>query len=260
MSMTTNAMDGETSRSLAYSMMAEVGGSPISRRHLHDELLVRLRDCIIDGELPPGAKIPEKDLCERFGVSRTPLREALKVLAFEGLVILNHNRGSIVKPLTLLDLSQAFPIYARLQALAGELACERLTRDEIAAILNLHERMVGYYEKHDARGRALANEQIHERIQNGSRNRNLIQLIRSISGPIRRARTLLNLPPSRLANDITEHERIMTALERRDAASLSGAIRDHIENTFACVKELLAMPERRGPGRNGSHVSAAQPV
>lgn len=259
--MNTNVMDGAPSRSLTHSMMVEAESSPISRRHLHDELLFRLRDCIIEGELQPGAKIPEKELCERFGVSRTPLREALKVLAFEGLVILNHNRGSIVKPLTLEDLSQAFPIYGRLQALAGELACGRLTQEEINEIRSLHERMVGCYKKHDAKGRALASEEIAERIQYGSRNRNLVQLIRSISGPIRRARTLINLPPSRVASDISEHERIMSALERRDAASLARAIREHVENTFACVKDILTTPERRTAGRNGSsHVSAAQPA
>ena len=92
---------------------------PIVRLSLHDQLLGRLRAMIIEGELLPEAKIDEKDLCARFGVSRTPLREALKVLASEGLVTLIAHRGAIVSPLDMDELSAAFPVMGTLEALAG---------------------------------------------------------------------------------------------------------------------------------------------
>ena len=244
----------QASSPLLHPAVAEDGTSAISRRHLHDELLIRLRDCIIDGELVPGAKIPEKELCERFGVSRTPLREALKVLAFEGLVILNHNRGAIVKPLTFEDLSYAFPVYTQLETLAGELACERMSAKEIDEIKRLHERMVAACKQKDAKGQLAINEQIHERIHLGSQNRNLIQLLHHLSSRIRRARMAVIIPVARLRDAIAEHERIMAALERRDAPLLSRAIRDHLENTFRAMKAAFAaqetLPARRAGKRD----------
>jgi DNA-binding GntR family transcriptional regulator len=217
----------------------ESASGPISRRHLHDELLARLRECIIGGELKPGEKIPEKELCERFGVSRTPLREALKVLAFEGLVALHHNRGSAVSPLNIQDLAEAFPIYARFEGLAGELACKQLDRDEIDEIRRLHDEMVEHYARGDYRGHFAANEQIHLRIQAGSKNRNLIQLLRSVSSRVAQARNHVALSGARWANAIAEHEAIIAALEARDGALLSRLLREHMESTFRAITEAL---------------------
>jgi len=212
---------------------------PISRRRLHDELLARLRECIIGGELKPGEKIPEKELCERFGVSRTPLREVLKVLAFEGLVALNHNRGSAVSPLNIEDLAEAFPVYARFEGLAGELACEKLDADEIDEIRRLHDQMIAHYARRDYRSYFAANEQIHWRIQAGSKNRNLIQLLRCVSSRVAQARNHVTLSGARWANAIAEHEAIIAALEARDGALLSRLLREHMESTFRAIKEAL---------------------
>lgn len=210
---------------------------PISRRQLHDELLTGLRDFIIAGQLATDAKVPEKDLCEFFGVSRTPLREALKVLAYEGLVTLNHNRGAVVRPLTMDDLNEAFPIYAQLEALAGELACQHLSQSEIDDLRRLHDEMIAAYNSDDIRSFVEANEQMHARIQAASRNRNLLRLIRCVSSRVRRARLSVKLPKARLSSAIQEHERIMDALERRDAVQLSQAIRNHIECTLRFFRD-----------------------
>lgn len=212
-------------------------GGPISRRHLHDELLNRLRDYIIAGQLPYDAKVPEKDLCEYFGVSRTPLREALKVLAFEGLVTLNHNRGAVIRPLTIDDLNDAFPIYARLEALAGELACQKLRPADIDELKRLHDTMVTSFSRSDTRTFIAANEQIHARIQTAAQNRNLLHIIRCVSSRVRRARQSIRLPKARLGSAIAEHERIMEALEKRDAAMLSRAICDHIGSTLRFFRD-----------------------
>jgi DNA-binding GntR family transcriptional regulator len=248
--MDNHMTDGLAGASSPYPAWEEDEVNSISRRHLHDELLTRLRDCIIEGELRPGAKIPEKQLCERFGVSRTPLREALKVLAYEGLVILNHNRGSLVKPLSLQDLRYAFPIYGQLEALAGEIACERLSNRDIDAIGKLHDRMVAHYKKRDMKGQVAVNELIHEKLQIGSGNRNLVQLIRGVSSRIRRARMALIIPATRLPAAIAEHEQIMTALERREPTQVSRAIRLHIENSFRAIRDAFVeqeiMPVRKG--------------
>jgi DNA-binding GntR family transcriptional regulator len=228
-----------------YALPEERSSGHISRRHLHDELLTRLRGCIIGGEFEPGEKIPEKELCERFGVSRTPLREALKVLAFEGLVVLHHNRGSAVSPLNVQDLAEAFPVYARFEALAGELACDRLDTAEINAIRRLHDEMVAHYVRGDYRAHFMVNEQIHQGIQAGSKNRNLIQLLRSISSRVAQARHHVMLSGERWDNAIAEHEAIIAALEAHDGPRLSRLLREHMESTFRAITETLM--EGRGP-------------
>lgn len=222
------------------------GSQPISRRHLHDELLSRLRECIILGELQPGAKIPEKELCERFGVSRTPLREALKVLAFEGLVTLNHNRGSMVSPLSVEHLAEAFPVFARFEGLAGELACAKLENDEIHEIRRLHNQMLTYYELGDYRSHFAVNEQIHCRIQAGSKNRHLVQLLRAISSRVAQARNYVTLSGAQWAKAIAEHEAIIAAVEARDGALLSQLLRQHMDSTFRAIAEALNGAPRGG--------------
>jgi DNA-binding GntR family transcriptional regulator len=117
----------------------------IVRRSLHDELVERLQRLIIEGDLTPGEKVPEKELCERFNVSRTPMREALKVLANAGLVTLTPNRGASVTEVTVEDLQEVFPVMGALEALSGELACEKISDAELTAVRKLHEDMVGHY-------------------------------------------------------------------------------------------------------------------
>ncbi len=217
------------------------GVPPIERRHLHDELRERLREAIIAGELAPNAKVPEKELCERFGVSRTPLREALKVLAHEGLVILNHNRGATVSPLTIHDLEEAFPVYAHLEALAGELACARATAEEIEEIRQLHEQMVGHYRRNDLQRCLDLDDMVHERIQLAARNATLLQILRTVSGPIRRARMYATALKAELADAIADHEGIIAALEARDGMRLAVLLRAHMDNALECLRSALAL-------------------
>src|ERR1700751_1689030 len=104
---------------------------------LHDETLTRLRDHIVEGHIPDGGRIPERQLCEMLGISRTPLREALKVLAAEGLVELLPNPGARVRPLSERDLAELFDLMGGLEGLAGRLACETITDAEIAEVERL---------------------------------------------------------------------------------------------------------------------------
>lgn len=214
--------------------------APIVRRTLHDELLDRLRDLIIDGDLAPGTKVPEKALCDQFGVSRTPLREALKVLASEGLVTLTPNRGAMVTELTLEDLEDAFPVMGALEALAGEMACAAITDKEIAEIRKLHDRMVRHYEAGAVAPYFKVNQEIHERILDAARNQTLATLYRGLAGRVRRARYLANMSSmDRWDAAIAEHEQIMIALETRDGPGLARILKRHLANKCEAVKECL---------------------
>ena len=213
--------------------------APIQRRPLHNELADRLRHMIVEGELAPGEKLSEKDLCGRFGVSRTPLREAMKVLATEGLVLLTPNRGSAVAKLTLADLDEAFPVMGALEALSGELACRHITDAEVARIRELHERMVRKYQAGALRDYFKLNEQIHQLILTAARNPTLAQMQLSLSGRVRRARYMANMSPLRWSKAVAEHEKILEALAARHGKSLAVLLKEHLANKLETVKEAL---------------------
>jgi DNA-binding GntR family transcriptional regulator len=211
----------------------------IIRRSLHDELVERLQRLIIEGELTPGEKVPEKELCERFNVSRTPMREALKVLASEGLVTLTPNRGSSVTAVTVEDLQEVFPVMAALEALSGELACEKITDDELAAVRKSHEAMVGHYKAKRLPEYFAANEAIHTAILNAARNETLAAQHRMLSARVRRARYLANMTRERWDKAVAEHEDILAALEARDGAALGNILKRHLKNKLETVSEWL---------------------
>lgn len=214
----------------------------ITRKQLHNELLTRLRDLIITGQIKEGTKIPEKELCDYFGISRTPLREALKVMAFEGLISLTHNRGATVRPLTLNDLREVFPIYAHLEVLAGELACKRLTNEEIDDLLHMHDKLVTLYDEDKFSQYIAMDELVHMRIESASSNPVLLRILQAVSGRVRRARYLVRAPRDRLKAAVEEHGRIMTALRDRDCDSLSQAIKIHVDNSFRFFEKALSDP------------------
>ncbi len=204
----------------------------IVRQQLHDKLLAELRDMIIRGDLKAGEKIPERRLCDMFNVSRTPLREALKVLAFEGFVKLNPNRGATIARVTYEEIAETFPIMGAVEALAGELACKRMTDAEIATVRSLHDRMVGEYQRRELQPYFSTNQQIHECIQMGARNEALYAIYRSLAGRVRCARLLANIDDDRWAAAMAEHELIIKALEARDGQALSSILKLHINNKF----------------------------
>src|SRR5262245_38326491 len=118
---------------------------PIIRRSLHDEVASRVRDMIIEGALEPGARINETQLCQSLGVSRTPLREALKTLASEGLIELVAARGGVVRKFTPKDVRDMLDVLALLESFAARLACKQASDDQIAELRGLHDRMTAYF-------------------------------------------------------------------------------------------------------------------
>src|SRR5215831_18230844 len=214
-------------------------GSDVS---LHDEILARLRDYVVEGNLAEGGRVPERQLCEMFGISRTPMREALKVLASEGLIDLLPNRGARVRQLSHRDLEELFEVMGGLESLAGRLACERITDDEIAEIERLHYEMYGYYLHRDMHNYFQVNQLIHERIVAASRNETLRATYANFAGRIRRVRYSANFARKRQrwAEAMREHEAILDALRRRSASELSDILFHHLRNKRTAAVEHLA--------------------
>ncbi|MGE4219533.1 MAG: GntR family transcriptional regulator [Alphaproteobacteria bacterium] len=215
----------------------------IARPSLHREVVARVRDMIVEGELLPGTKVPERLLCERFGISRTPLREALKVLASEGLVDLHPNRGATVSALTAESIDEVFPVMGALEALSGELAAARITDTGIAEIRALHYQMAVQHVRGDLATYFRLNQAIHERILEAAGNPTLTALYRSLAGRIRRARYLANVTPERWADAVREHEAILNALAMREGAALGELLRRHLGRTCEAVKAGLRAAE-----------------
>jgi DNA-binding GntR family transcriptional regulator len=215
------------------------GGAP----SLHGEIVTKLRDYIADNNLPEGARIPERQLCEMFGISRTPVREALKVLASEGLVNLLPNRGSRVRSLSEQDICDLFDLMGGLEALAGRLACERITDEEVAEIERLHHEMYAFYLRRDLPGYFKINRLIHERIVAAARNPTLSSTYASHAGRLRGARFSPNTvtDPERLSAAMREHEAILDALRRRAGAELSDILFQHLRHKRMGLLSHLAM-------------------
>jgi DNA-binding GntR family transcriptional regulator len=222
------------------------GHGQIARRLLHDELVDEIRRLIVTGDLAPGAKIPGRALCERFGVSRTPLREALKMLASQGLVKLTPNRGASVSLLTLAELEDAFPVMGALEALSGELTCRRITDAETERIGALHRQMIEHWRHGELALYFRLNQEIHEAILDATRNETLKSHYRSLAGRILGARYVANLSPERWAKAVAEHEEILAALKRRDGSRLATLLKTHLAGKLDTVKEHV-----EGAGQEG---------
>src|SRR5258708_10822654 len=115
---------------------------PLERMSLHDQLVAKVREMIVDGELKAGSPLPERMLCETFGVSRTPLREAFKILASEGLIELRSHRTPVITPINPDEIANIFDIMVALDGVAGIRAATLATDDDIARLNVMHERLV----------------------------------------------------------------------------------------------------------------------
>lgn len=208
-------------------------------RPRYDDVVSGIRDLIVEGDLPAGERISERELCDRFGVSRTPLREALKVLASEGLVELTPNRGARVIRLTEQDAADMFEVMGTLEGLAGELAASRITDEELAEIKAMHYQMALHQARRELMPYFRLNQAIHSKIFEISRNRTLIAVYNGLAGRIRRPRYLANISTPRWTEALKEHEAILAALETRDGALLGQLLKDHLRKTCETVKEAL---------------------
>lgn len=202
----------------------------VTRPALAVELTDRMRRMIMEGELKGGEKVPEKALTERFGVSRTPVREALKVLAHEGLVQLVPNRGAIVSRQTITELAELFPLIAALEGLAGELAAERASEPDIVAIGELTDRLRKAYDTGDRPAYFEVNQAIHGAILAAAGNPTLTQHHAMVARRVYRARYQANLTPERWLAATQEHEAIHAALATRDAALLGRLMKEHLQH------------------------------
>ena len=211
----------------------------ITRRTLHDEVLERLRDMIIEGRLAPAQRINEGMVGAQLGVSRTPLREAIKTLASEGLVEILPAKGAIVRRFSERDLAGILEVLKALEQLGGRIACEQASDETIEAIHSLHKQMLVLYETRSRLEYFKLNQDIHSAIVAASRNAALMEMHATLQARIKRLRFVGNEGPVKWAGAVAEHQEMMAALLKRDATELSRIIGQHMDATLLRVREVL---------------------
>lgn len=211
----------------------------IQRRTLHEEVLERLRDMIIEGRLEPGQRINEGAVGAQLGVSRTPLREAIRTLASEGLVEIQPAKGAVVRRFSVRDLREILEVLKSLEQLGGRMACAQAQETQIADIVALHARMMELYAQRNRLEYFKLNQAIHSAIVAASGNSVLTEMHETLQARIKRLRFLGNQGPEKWAGAVTEHEEMIAALERRDGEALAAAIGRHMDRTLSRVSEVI---------------------
>jgi DNA-binding GntR family transcriptional regulator len=211
----------------------------IERQSLHDAILSRLRDMIIEGHLVPGTRINEGQIGAQLGVSRTPLREAIKYLASEGLVELVPSRGAVVKSFGAKEVLDMIEVIRTLEQFAGTRACQVATNNDIGHIRDLHDEMVACYRSGDRLRYYKLNQAIHSGIVALADNAALSDVHGMLQTRLKRIRFIGHEGPEKWANAVAEHEEMIAALEARDPDRLSAILGRHLTLAWERVKDSL---------------------
>jgi len=207
-------------------MTAEVISIP--RAALHEQVAQRLRQMLVENQIVPGAKLNERALAEVLQVSRTPLREAIKMLAAEGLVELLPNRGAIAVELTEADVLNTFEVMAGLEAMSGELAAQRVTDAELAA-----------YTRRDLSGYYRLNSLIHRAINAAAKNPVLTATYNQVNARLQALRFRSNQDEVKWKHAMAEHDRMIGALGSRDSAAMRAVLLEHLDHKRDVVVDQL---------------------
>jgi DNA-binding GntR family transcriptional regulator len=223
----------------------ESDGSGQDRRkgRLHTEAAESIRRRILSGDLPPGARLREVQVCEELSMSRTPVREAFRTLAAEGLVDLLPNRSVVVSTLHETDVADLFVVFADLEALAAKLACQRITDAEIREIGQLLSEMVDRHAAGERGPYLQLNQTIHQRTVEIAGNPILLSLWQTLVPKIERARALPNLDPKRWSDALHEHSKMFTVLAARDGEKLAELTRAHFMTALAHFERSISRRE-----------------
>jgi DNA-binding GntR family transcriptional regulator len=219
--------------------------APISRaRPLHEEVGDRLRDMIIEGDIAPGERLHEINLSEILNVSRTPLREALKLLANEGLVDLLPGRGARVSALSPESVGELFEVVSGLERLAAELAATRMTARDFERLQRMHDKMAAHFAAGERHEYFALNHEIHVAIVAASKNQILVTTHAALMVKARRGRYAALASEERWKEAMGEHEALMKALHKRDAKRAGEILFEHDRRTGETTREMLRANQR----------------
>ena len=214
-----------------------------SYKPLREVVYETLREAIRNGALTPGERLMEIQLAEELGVSRTPVREAIRKLELERFVVMLPRRGTYVANLSLKDINEVFEIRAALDALAAGLAAERITEEELEQMERLLVEIADCIEQHNNQKIVEADEAFHDILYRASRNERLVGIICNLREQFTRFRSVSINYPGRLQNTLEEHRQLVEAIAQRNPEAAQQKAREHIENAEQTL--LLEMEQLR---------------
>lgn len=203
----------------------------------------QVRDMITSGELEPGSRINERVLVKRLGISRTPLREAFKILEGEGLISIRPNAGATVAVLSTEDVEASIQVLIGLESIAAERAARNATDADFSELQELHDRMVAAWKAGELMVYFHLNQAIHQKIVDAARNQALSRVYAGESARIRRFRFAGNRDTNRWARAVEEHARILDTLRRREGALLREMLRAHHLAGWSAARSALELQQ-----------------
>ena len=212
----------------------------IPRLAFHEQVALQLRQMLVEGQIAPGAKLNERELSEVLNVSRTPLREAIKMLAAEGLVELLQNRGAVALQLSRDDVINTFEVMAGLEGQSGELAAKRITDEELSNLQALHFEMLAAYTRRDLSNYYRLNADIHRAINHAAKNPVLTATYNQVNARLQALRFRSNQDGDKWARAVQEHDAMIIALQRRDGAAMRDVLLTHLAHKREAVLGLLS--------------------
>ncbi|MGC1173005.1 GntR family transcriptional regulator [Polaromonas sp.] len=227
-------------------MSAEI--IPIPRAALHEQVAHRLRQMLVENRILPGAKLNERELSEVLNVSRTPLREAIKMLAAEGLVELLPNRGAIAVELSEADVLNTFEVMSGLEAQSGELAAQRITEAELDEIKAMHYEMLAAYTRRDLPAYYRLNAAIHGAINAAAKNPVLTATYKQVNARLQALRFRSNQDGEKWSAAVKEHDMMIEALSARDPVAMRTVLASHLGNKLDVVIEQLRSAKQTASG------------
>lgn len=214
-----------------------------SYKPLREVVSEALRESIVSGTLKPGERLMEIQLAEELGVSRTPVREAIRRLELEGFLVMVPRRGTYVSDLTIKDINEVFEIRTALDVLAAGLAAERITEEELEQMERLLVQIGEHIDRREADQIVQADGEFHDILYRASRNDRLVGIINNLREQFTRFRTISMAYPGRIKNTLEEHRRLVEAIAQRNPDMAQQAAREHMENAEQTL--LNDLNERR---------------
>jgi DNA-binding GntR family transcriptional regulator len=208
----------------------------LNNRPLYEDVADRLREQIFSKQLPPGSWLDEQNLAEQFGISRTPMREAIKVLASEGLITIKMRRGAYVTEVVRRDLEQIFTILSLLEGQAAKETATKASEAELNLLDHLHHRLETAAADRDIEQFFEINVKFHELIQEIAGNRWMNGVIADLRKVLKLHRRDSLTSTGRLQNSLVEHREILRALLQRDELAAESAMRKHLANGLEAVR------------------------
>ncbi len=206
---------------------------------LRELVFEALRDAIIKGVLKPGERLMEVQLAEELGVSRTPVREAIRKLELDDLVVMIPRKGAYVSGISLKDIADVFEIRAAMESLAAGLAAERITDEELEELERILVKKAEIIEANDLDRLVEIDIRFHEGLYQASRNAKLVQIINNLSEQIHRFRSTSLASPGRMKEALEEHRKIVEAISERNITLAQSLAQEHIENAENRMLEAM---------------------